>query len=363
MNIGLVYQYIYLLLCTVKLTKSLRFAKNPSSLVSNVNSLHIESHIGFVFFLILWLGLRPVTRQFGDTAAYNEMYQFVYGVPFKFTFLTGNIIFDNLFSFWGSLRLPISSFFILIAAIYFLCIYLASRKLFPENSNIAFFSYLVGFSTYAYGTNGIKAGAAAAIFLVALAYKENKKLFFLLVLVSMGFHHSMFVVGIACVMSCFIKKTKLFFFGWLFALVIAALHINYFQDLFSSFGGDSAADYLKGQGEVVYMTGFRVDFILYSFAPVLIGYHVCFRQRIRNDKYEFLLRMYLTTNAVWMLCMYASFTNRIAYLSWLMYPFVLIYPYFAIRTSRNQIVIGKKVAVCHLYFTLFMDVIFYTFIK
>ncbi len=27
------------------------------------------------------------------------------------------------------------------------------------------------------------------------------------------------------------------------------------------------------------------------------------------------------------LCMYAGFTNRIAYLSWLIYPIVLIYPY------------------------------------
>ena len=357
------YVYIYLLLCTVMLMKNLRYAKMPDGRMIAAGKLAQPKHVGFMIFLIVWLGFRPISRVFADTASYAEVYEAIFGIPFEFTILTENIIFDNIFNFFAGNSIPISFFFTVMAAVYFSCVHLASRKLFPENSSIAFFSYLVGFSTFSYGTNGVKAGAAAAILLVALAYKDRKFLFILLVITAIGIHHSMLVVAVAYLMSYFIKNTKLFFLGWLFTLIISALHIGFFQELFAGLASDKAAEYLSGEGNVAYMTGFRLDFILYSAGPVLVGYIILIRQRIHNEIYEFWVRMYLTTNGVWMLCMYASFTNRIAYLSWFMYPFVLIYPYYAMKSSKRQLVIGEKVVRYHLYFTLFMEVIFYNFIK
>ena len=60
-----------------------------------------------------------------------------------------------------------------------------------------------------------------------------------------------------------------------------------------------------------------------------------------------------------MLCMYANFTNRIAYLSWFLYPIVLIYPYLNEDWGVNKYKIFSMVVFLHLSFTLFMSVIYY----
>ena len=58
--------------------------------------------------------------------------------------------------------------------------------------------------------------------------------------------------------------------------------------------------------------------------------------------------------------MYAEFTNRIAYLSWFMYPIVLIYPCYAIKDKLHPLVLNRqKIVLCHLAFTLFMDLVYY----
>ena len=49
--------------------------------------------------------------------------------------------------------------------------------------------------------------------------------------------------------------------------------------------------------------------------PVLMGYMVKYKYRLEEKIYDMILNTYLVCNAVWMLCMYAEFTNRIAYLS------------------------------------------------
>lgn len=64
----------------------------------------------------------------------------------------------------GSVFPDATFFFGLIAAIYFIGMFVACRKLFPSNTLIVFLVCLAAFSTFSYGTNGIKAGAAASLF-------------------------------------------------------------------------------------------------------------------------------------------------------------------------------------------------------
>ena len=72
-----------------------------------------------------------------------------------------------------------------------------------------------------------------------------------------------------------------------------------------------------------------------------------------------MLCTYTFTNSVWMLCMYAEYTNRIAYLSWFMYPFVLIYPLICENWGIQKYRTLLKIMMCHLGFTLFMQIIYY----
>ena len=81
------------------------------------------------------------------------------------------------------------------------------------------------------------------------------------------------------------------------------------------------------------------------------GYH--------SDTYNFLYCVYTLTNSVWILCLYASFTNRIAYLSWLMLPIVLIYPFFDYWFEPRQYKALNSVAWGHIGFTIFMSMFYY----
>lgn len=94
--------------------------------------------------------------------------------------------------------------------------------------------------------------------------------------------------------------------------------------------------------------------------PVIMGYYVKFKYQLEDKLYDTMLNIYLTCNGIWMLCMYAQFTNRIAYLSWFMYPILLVYPCYAIGDETHPLVlIRKKVVLLHLAFTLFMAFIYY----
>jgi hypothetical protein len=94
--------------------------------------------------------------------------------------------------------------------------------------------------------------------------------------------------------------------------------------------------------------------------PVLVGWYVEFKKQLEvSDMYRNLLNLYLCLNGIWMLCMYASFTNRIAYLSWFLYPIVLIYPFLQEDWGEDRYQKFSYVMLAHLGFTLFMNVIYY----
>ncbi len=316
-----------------------------------------------VLSMVLFIGFRPVSgRYFVDMANYVMNYTALFeGEMFNFDWNAENNLFDNLFAWWGSEWLGYTSFFVFIAAIYFAAAYLGIRKLFPNHRLTAYLVFLAAFSTFSYGTNGIKAGAAASLFILAMGYRENLKVCIPLVLISWGFHHSMIMVVSAFVLTLFFKNPKYYFAGWVFCFLMAAAHVTAFQQLFSDFTTEHGAKYLLGDGsDDGTKGGFRIDFILYSVMPVLVGYYAVFEKKMRlSPLYKDLLNLYLCLNGVWMLCMYASFTNRIAYLSWFLYPIVLIYPFLQEQWGKSRYKTFGLVMLGHLGFTLFMNIIYY----
>ena len=294
---------------------------------------------------------------------YADWYNYFYeGEPFLFDWETENLLFDNLFAWWGSERLGYTSFFVFMAVIYFGAAYLGIRKLFPNHRLTAYLVYLAAFSTFSYATNGIKAGAAASLFILAMGYRENLKVCIPLILISWGFHHSMIMVVAGFVLTLFVKNPKYYFYGWVFCFLMAAAHVTAFQHFFSDFTTEHGAKYLtdslvENDGT---KGGFRIDFILYSAMPVLVGYYAVFKKKMHlSPLYKDLLNLYLCLNGLWMLCMYAEFTNRIAYLSWFLYPIVLIYPFLQEQWGKSRYKTFGLVMLGHLGFTLFMNIIYY----
>lgn len=316
-----------------------------------------------LIFLVIVIGTRPISRHyFVDMADYALDYQlYEDNQLFQFNWATENLLFDNLLVFWATKHLGITTFFVVISAIYFCCSFVGIKRLFPNHTLPAYITFLAAFSTFSYATNGIKSGAAAAIFILALSYWDKKWLCMMIVLVSLGFHHSMQLPAIALMLVFLVKRPKWFYYGWIFCLAMAVLHVSEFQVLFAGMTDEHGAGYLLNPADTD--IGFRLDFILYSAVPVWIGYQFEIKRQQTSVIYSILLHFYIVANAVWMLCMYASFTNRIAYLSWFVYPIVLIYPFLYVDERENRYVYFSDAMKYHLYFTLFMVFFYYGLLK
>ena len=355
-----IYQYIYLVIVII-LTISVISQYDGMDYKKYINhsNASISTLIVITLFFTIAIGLRPLSWVFVDMMNYYQDYQLQYGAPFAFSLEYDNFIFDNILPLFASLRIPIEIFFLLISCIYFGCAAIACSKIFPRDALLAFVAFLGAFSTFSYGTNGIKAGAAASIFLLALASRKNKVLSIIFLFVSIGCHHSMLAPIVAYVMATYYRNPKLYLYAWIVCLLLAAAHITFFQSLFAGFTNEHGSEYLTTNRLDKNVTGFRPDFILYSAVPIFIGYYLMTKRRISSDYFSFLWCIYTATNCVFLLCTYGSYINRIAYLSWFMYPVVLFYPFINISWSRYQKKYLKQAVYYHLCFTLFMVFIYY----
>lgn len=359
------YKYIYLLLVTIMTAVIASRYRNASGIDTYDEKGGETANVILVLFLIVFIGIRPISGYFfGDTINYANYYlRSLDGVPFSFSW-KGDFVFNNWFAWIGSKRLGLTFFFTTIAAVYFGAAYLGIRKLFPNNKLAAYLVFLAAFSTFSYATNGIRAGAAASLFICAMGYRKNLCVSIPLILISWGVHHSMQLPVVAFVVTLFFKNPKWYYYGWLCCLLLAAANVSFFVDLFAGFTDEQGASYLlaRDQNRFDYggKGGFRIDFVLYSAAPVVVGYYTEIKKKIEiSALYKDLMHLYLCINGVWMLCMYATFTNRIAYLSWFLLPIVLVFPFLNGNWGENRYRMFSKTMSYHLLFTLFMELIYY----
>lgn len=357
------YEYIYLLLVIIITFSVMESYGGERRDFKWRRSTGYKNLFWLALFLAIFIGLRPVSgRYFIDMANYYKYYQMISGNSFVFDVDTDNFLFDNIINWFACNSIPYYFFFLFISAIYFGCMAWACAKLFPHDSMLAFVVYLGAFSTFSYGTNGIKAGAAASIFLLALAYREKKVHAIVFLMTSLGFHHSMFVPVVAYGMAYFYKKPKAYLWAWIVCLLLAAAHVTFLMSLFSGYTDEHGAEYLVVDSFEKEVTGFRPDFILYSAVPIFLGYYLIRKRYVISETYNFIWCTYTMTNCVFLLCTYGDYINRIAYLSWLMYPIVLLYPFVNTKWASHPNVSKRylKYAVYgHLGFTAFMTFIYY----
>lgn len=310
--------------------------------------------------MVIFFGFRPLSIVFVDMGAYDVLHNLHLYKPFVFSWDVENVIWDN-FDYWtASMGLNSTYLFVFLALCFFGVRYAAYVRLFPNNSWIAYLFFLGAYLTFAAATNGMKAGVASSFLSLAIAYRGKWPVALAFLLIMIGFHHAYFVCAVAYAITFICKNTRLYLIFWVFALLISALHITYFQELFSSFTDESGEGYLS-VSDSGYRTGFRLDFILYSVVPIIEGWYIINVKKYEDKLYTFILNLYILLNGVWMLCMYASFTNRIASLSWGLYTLVVCYPFLSSKLSVPDILKNKWVAnalLLNLGFTLFMIYIF-----
>ena len=285
---AILYKYLYLIIVALLTLVAMQIRRKPGVMENSISSMLL------CVFVVLFIGLRPISPVFVDMLNYTQGwgYDFEEGINWN----TENLLFDNLYFFMSNIGAPVESFFLLIAAIYFTCIYCACQKLFPNHILLSFLVYLAAFSTFSYGTNGIKAGAAGSLFLVALAYRDKMWISVLFLLLSWGFHHSMQLPVVAYILTLIFKNEKVYFYGWLFCLMMAIGHITFFQSFFAGFSDERGAAYLMSNSSDMWggKSGFRIDFVIYSVMPVLMGYFVKYKYKLEDKLYDVILNIYLS---------------------------------------------------------------------
>ena len=265
---------------------------------------------------------------------------------------------DYLFSLYTSVCSDImncSWWFLVTAFIYCFNHYKASCRIAPQYAFVIMLMFCTAFMFYNYGTNTIRAGFAASFILLALTYYDKLFKFYLFLLAGIGCHASMLIPAAAMIMSRYYDNTRLYLWVWICSIILSAMLGHYFEELFSSIAIDDRTSYLNvDENETHYNVGFRIDFILYSCIPVMAGYFYKIRRKFNDRFYSLLFNTYILANSFWILVIRANFSDRFAYLSWFLYPLVLVYPLLKQRIVGNQQGVIIMIILLHELFTYFM---------
>ncbi len=331
--------------------------------INDKKNLTYINAVGYLllFLLIVHIGQRPASHRFGDTINYYRTFMEYYnGAPITTVNDYGWHVFMKTMSGVSSIH----TFFTICAFIYVFPMYRISKDFFKEYWYYAFFMFIISYSFWTYGVNGMRNGAACSLFLWGVVYRNNKMLMAFFFLLASLFHKTTLLPIFAFILTLFYNNPKVYFKAWLacipLSLALGSLWVSLFANL--GFGDDQRlAGYLTSQAEegTFSQTGFRWDFLFHSCFAVFAGWYFVFKKKFKDKMYFQLLNTYLTCNGFWILVINANYSNRFAYLSWFMMAIIIIYPLLKERFFKNHhLMIGKIMAV-YFSFTFFMYYLFW----
>lgn len=232
--------------------------------------------------------------------------------------------------------LDLKGYFLTIALIYITNYLIAIRRLVQGNSYWLLIAAVLSMGFVSYNLNTMRAGLAISFVVLALSdYKSLWRLIALLA-VAVSIHTSMVIPGAMILICRRFDNTPLFFRLWMISIPLSFVAGGFFNGLFAGMGEDQRTSYLNTT-ESRYNIGFRIDFILYSLIPVLVGWYYKYRKGFDKDRfYSLVYNAYLLTNIFWILVIRANYSDRFAYLSWFMIPFVLVYPLLKQKMSLRE---------------------------
>lgn len=297
---------------------------------------HGKSWCIFLFiFAVICIAFSPVEVYFVDRYRYVQAYQQLRNQSIFPN--SGKDILFTIYQWFCSLILSAEGWLLLTALIYVGNHYLLSRKLGEHYVFPIFLMFCTGFLFYAYGTNTMRAGLAASFLLIALCNKDRLIPFIISLLIAIHIHFSMALPALCMVIAKYYNKPKLYIAIWGISVLLSAVMGSTFEAWFANIIPDERSDYLMTDaGNTHYKVGFRIDFILYSLAPIAMGWYYIVKKGILDSTYSMLLNTYILANTFWVLVIRANFTDRFAYLSWFLYPLVLIYPALKYRIWTNH---------------------------
>lgn len=347
----------------------------------------------FTVVLIFFMGLRPVTFAFGDTINYAAGYARVSGIAEWKIDMDEEWLFNSIMLACKASGMTVSGWFFIIEIGYLGFILLAMKKLIGENPWMGMLFFLSAFSTFTFGTNGIRNGLACSIITFAFALAVNKNIAKMVIpgfiaILAMGIHKSIALPIAAFLAASFvIKNPMIAIYFWVASIGISLVAGGTVSNFFMGLGfDDRMTQYSNGMGEFgdqFTQTGFRWDFLLYSAMPVWMTWYVSRKAQKERALYgdtleeaetgitgagriadadsmrifNILATTYILANSFWVMVIKAAFSNRFAYLSWFLYPVVLAYAVVRLHIWPDQDRKAALILLAHAGFTLFMFIL------
>ena len=321
-------------------------------------------------FFIFYLGLRPVARDFGDMPLYAYSYE---GIDMTSNYAPMGFhsewFWHNIAVFCAHLGFNVNEYFFLVEFFYLGGMFVCSLMLMRKNLWLSMLFFFTAFSTYSYGTNGIRNGMACSIVLVAMCLliqesQFKKLLSFILMFLALGIHRSTMLPSAAAIATVYVvKDTKWAFRFWLISIALSLTLGPLVEQVFVALGFDDRMSTYgqydtERQAEVFSQTGFRWDFLLYSAAPVAMIWYVTLYRRFTDIGFTMFANSYLLCNAFWIIVIRASFSNRFAYLSWFIYPVVISYPLMRMNLWKDQ---DRKTAIILFLYSAFLFFMYFIY--
>lgn len=362
---ALLYQPIFFTIFGIisLLTASWYFSSSGNQLQMQKHNLLVPLVLSVI--LVFWLGNRPISGvAFGDTANYAFEYARLGTVGNVSINWRSEWIWALLMTTCKGAGLDVHTFFTIVEAGYVLSVFWAVKRFMPTNPMLGLIFVWMALMFFTFGTNGLRNGLACHIMLLAMSFFFDDKYIVgaLLCLLAFGFHRSTMLPIAAMLAGRFvIKDMKYAIYIWVASIVISLAVGGMITNFLASLGFD---DRMSSYNTTTYddsfsQTGFRWDFLLYSSFPILMGWYVCVRKKIRDDWYRTLCVAYCLSNAFWVIVIRSAFSNRFAYLSWFMYPIVIAYPLVNLPVWRTQDRNTAVVLTLYSCFTVFMQVIYW----
>ena len=361
--------YIYVL-CGLSLLISFYYlsSEDGNSITSGSNNTNQILAIAFGVFIIIYIGLRPVSGIFVDMLMYDHVYNNIYGSGESFD-TRGEWVFYLIGDTCKSLGLSDRLYFLVLAIIYFGGMIATCWRLMKDNLFVALLFCFISFSCFSYGVNGLRNGIACSIIMFAitfLAKGKNKLLFALfLMLTALNIHRSTLLPSVCAIAALFfVKEPKYAFYFWVSSIFISLVAGNFVTELFVGLGFDDRMEQYANLNEEDagvtpdQLSGFRIDFILYSIIPIIMAWYITIKRNFKDQMYNIIATTYILANAFWVMVIRSEQSNRFAYLSWFLYPIVIAYPLLRMNIWDNQ---DRKTAVILLLysgFTFFMNFIY-----
>ena len=347
----------------------------------------------FTVVLIFFMGLRPVTFAFGDTINYAAGYARVSGIAEWKIDMDEEWLFNSIMLACKASGMTVSGWFFIIEIGYLGFILLAMKKLIGENPWMGMLFFLSAFSTFTFGTNGIRNGLACSIITFAFALAVNKNIAKMVIpgfiaILAMGIHKSIALPIAAFLAASFVIKNPMnAIYFWVASIGISLVAGGTVSNFFMGLGfDDRMTQYSNGMGEFgdqFTPTGFRWDFLLYSAMPVWMTWYVSRKAQKERALYgdtleeaetgitgagriadadsmrifNILATTYILANSFWVMVIKAAFSNRFAYLSWFLYPVVLAYAVVRLHIWPDQDRKAALILLAHAGFTLFMFIL------